>query len=98
MTNQRKRITPSQVEEAAKKKEKENMRFRSFLKNRADPEVLDRQFRELHKMIFPLYDCSQCRNCCKLLAAEIPEADIDRDAAFLNMSREEFIDKHLEKG
>lgn len=31
MTNRRKRITPSQAEEAAKKKEKENMRFRSFL-------------------------------------------------------------------
>ena len=56
MTNRRKRIKPSQVEEAAKKKEKENKRFRSFLKNRADPEVLDLQFRELHKMIFPRYD------------------------------------------
>ena len=97
MANRRKRIKPSQVEEAAKKKEKENKRFRSFLKNRADPEVLDLQFRELHKMIFPRYDCNQCRNCCKLLAPQIPEADIDRDAAFLHMSRDEFIDKHLER-
>ena len=97
MTNPRKRIKPSQVEEAAKKKEKENKRFRSFLKNRADPEVLDLQFRELHKMIFPRYDCRQCRNCCKLLAPQIPEADIDRDAEFLHMSREEFIDRHLER-
>lgn len=96
MSKRRNLIQPSQVAAAAEKKEKENMRFRSFLKSHADPYELDLQFKELHKMIFPLYNCNRCRNCCKLLAAQIPEEDIDRDAAFLNMSREEFIDKYLE--
>lgn len=65
-------IQPSHVEKAAKQKENENLRFRSFLKKRADPNAPDLQFLELHEQIFPLCDCSQCRNCCKLLHAEIP--------------------------
>lgn len=90
-------IQPSQVEQAAKRKEKENKRFRSFLKNHADPDILDRQFLELHQQIFPRYDCSRCRNCCKLLHAEIPPWEIDRDADYLNMTREEFVANHLEQ-
>lgn len=90
-------IRPDQVEQAAKRKKKENNRFRSFLKNHADPDVLDRQFLELHKRIFPRYNCSKCRNCCKLLHAQIPVWEIDRDAAYLNMTREEFITKYLEQ-
>lgn len=91
-------IQPSQVEQAAERKEKENRRFCSFLKGHADPDTLDRQFLELHKQIFPRYDCSQCRNCCKLLHAEIPTWEVDRNAAHLNMTREEFIAKHLIQG
>lgn len=90
-------IKPDQVVCAAKRKEKENQRFRAFLKNHADPDVLDRQFLELHQQIFPRYDCSQCRNCCKLLHGEIPAWEIDRDAAWLHMTREELISKHLER-
>ena len=36
----------------AKKKEKENLRFRSFLKCNADEEELDQQFLQLHKELF----------------------------------------------
>lgn len=93
-----KRIEPDQVERSAKRKEKENLRFRSFLKKRADPKELDRQFLELHRRISPLYECSRCRNCCKLLHGTIPEWEIDRDAAHLGMTREELIEKHLEPG
>lgn len=91
-------IRPEQVVEAAKRKKKENRRFRSFLKNKANPLELDHQFMRLHKKIFSHYDCSKCRNCCKLFHAEIPEADIDRDAAWLGISREDFISEYLEQG
>lgn len=37
-------ISPEKVYKAAKKKERENLRFRSFLKNHAGNEELDRQF------------------------------------------------------
>lgn len=97
MSRHRKLISPSQVEEATKKKEKENNRFRAFLKKCADPDDLDMQFKELHNKIFPLYDCKQCRNCCKLLSAQIPEEEIDRIAVFLNTSREDFISEYLEQ-
>ena len=58
-------IKPEEVAGQAKRKENENIRFRSYLKNHAEEETLDRQFLELHKEIFDGYDCSKCRNCCK---------------------------------
>lgn len=90
-------VRPSEVEEAAKRKEKENLRFRSFLKRVADPDILDRQFLALHQEIFPKYSCAECRNCCKRMNAEIPEEDIERDAAYLGMTREAFIAAHLKR-
>ena len=93
----RRLIRPEEIVEAAKRKEKENVRFRSFLKRIADPAELDRQFLALHREFFPKYDCAECRNCCKLMHAEIPEAEIDRDAALLGMTRERFIQAHLKQ-
>lgn len=90
-------IQPAQVVKAAQRKEKENERFCLFLKNEADLYELDRQFMRLHKGIFPYYDCNRCRNCCRLLHAEIPREEIDRDAALLKMSREDFISAYLER-
>lgn len=90
-------ICPSEVKEAAKRKEKENIRFRSFLKRVADSDVLDQQFLALHQEIFPKYNCAKCRNCCKLMQAEIPEEDIERDAQYLGMTRDEFIAAHLKQ-
>ena len=90
-------MQPDKVAQNAKRKEKENQRFRSFLKRSADPEELDHQFMLLHKEIFQYYDCARCRNCCKLLHAEIPEEEVDKDAALLKMSREDFIAAYLER-
>jgi len=41
----------------AKKKEKENLRFRSFLKCNADEKELDQQFLQLHKEFILNYIC-----------------------------------------
>lgn len=95
--SQKSMIRPPEVAEAAKRNEKENVRFRSYLKRVADPDELDRQFLALHQEIFPKYNCAECRNCCKLMHAEIPEEDIDRDAACLGMTREDFIAAHLKQ-
>lgn len=84
-------IKPDKVSVEAKKKENENMKFRTFLKVHADETILDKQFLELHREIFVDYDCSQCRNCCKLYAGSIPMDDIEKDAAYLNMTREAFM-------
>ncbi len=89
-------ITPELVQKEAKKREKENMRFRTYLKCHADEEKLDRDFLRLHKKYFKDYDCSQCRNCCKMYCAEIPREEVGRDAALLGLSEAAFIEKYLE--
>ena len=89
-------IAPRKVRFEAKKKLNENLRFRSFLKSHAREEELDEQFLELHRELFADYDCSRCRNCCKLYQGLIPEADLDRDAEWLGMTRGQFMDIYLE--
>ena len=90
-------IQPDRVRSEAKKKEDENFKFRSYLKGHADEKELDRQFLRLHKELFADYDCSKCRNCCKMYKGSIPVDDIDRDAQYLGITSERFIDTYLEK-
>lgn len=91
-------LNPDQVQQEAKKKENENIRFRSYLKNHADVKKLDQDFARLHKELFSGYDCSKCRNCCKMYNGSIPEEDLEQDAALLGITKEQFIDFFLEKG
>ena len=90
-------ILPDKVRAEAKKKENENFKFRTFLKCHADEDKLDRQFLRLHKEFFADYDCSKCRNCCKMYKGSIPVEDIDRDAQYLEITSEQFIGIYLEK-
>ncbi len=90
-------IHPKKIEREAKKKEDENFRFRSFLKEHADEEELDKQFSRLHEELFATYDCSRCRNCCKMYKGNIPEEDIEKDAEYLGITTEQFMDFFLEK-
>ena len=70
-------ISPDKVFEAAKRNENKNYKFRVFLKNHADETELEEYFFRLHNELFKDYDCSKCRNCCKMCRGEIPAADID---------------------
>ena len=90
-------IHPDKIRAEAKKKENENFKFRTFLKCHADVKELDWQFLHLHKELFADYDCSKCRNCCKMYKGSIPVEDIDRDAQYLEITPEQFIDTYLEK-
>ena len=90
-------MQPDKVRAEAKKKEDENFRFRSYLKGHADDDELDRQFLRLHKELFADYDCSKCRNCCKMYKGSIPAEDINRDAQYLGITPEQFINAYLEK-
>ena len=91
-------IAPSEVGAAAKRLEKENLRFRRFLKNRADCDELDQQFLKLHQELFAQYDCRECRNCCRAYNIELDEQEIDSIAAFLSMDKQQFIDTQLVPG
>ena len=90
-------IELDKLEYWAGKKEKKNLKFRTFLKTHADPKELDRQFAALHKELFAQIDCSKCRNCCKKCHGTIPFADIGKDAEFLGMAEDEFRQTYLQK-
>ena len=90
-------IPPRKVKFMAKKKVNENIRFRSYLKMHADETELDEQFLRLHNELFEQYDCNRCRNCCKMFYGSIPEEDIQRDAEYLKVSKEQFVDFFLQK-
>ena len=68
------------------------MKMRNFLtKNNGMMYVeLDTQFLRLHNELFAEYDCSKCRNCCKMYKGSIPEEDIEKDAEYLGVTTEPF--------
>ena len=91
-------LSPEEVRNAAKRKEKENLRFRTFLKNRVNPDVLDRKFHALHKELFADYDCCQCGNCCRAYSTILERGEIEAIAAHLGMTAESFEDTCLTEG
>ena len=91
-------ISPEEVCKAAKKKERENLRFRIFLQNHADDEELDQQFLALHNELFERYDCSQCANCCRAYSTVLEEDEISAISDHLGMTAESFQAKYLAQG
>ena len=90
-------VEPSSVGLEARKREDENIKFRSFLKNRADCDELDRQFLELHNELFTGYDCCKYNNCCREYSTILQESDVESISSFLGLSKQEFSEKHLNK-
>lgn len=88
-------MSPDKVYKEANRLEDENYQFRSYLKLHAEEEELDKRFFRLHKELFAEYDCSKCRNCCKMYKATLDEQDIMRAAKMLNMGKEQIIDNYL---
>ena len=88
-------IDPEKLEYYFRKNEKKNFKFRTFLKMHASDEEFDRQCRELHEKYYSEEFCRQCRNCCRKMNAVIPEKDIEKDAAFLQLDKETFMDTYL---
>ena len=90
-------IVPRKVKDAAKQKEKENIRFRTFLKGNADEKVLDQQFSDLHAEFFSNYDCSRCRNCCKEFHGTFSHEELDKCATSLGITKDDFIKTYLKE-
>lgn len=89
-------LPPRKVKFEAKKRERENLEFRTFLKCNADEKELDEQFAALREELFENYDCNKCRNCCKMYHGSIPTAEIEKDALYLGISSENFIEQYLQ--
>jgi len=90
-------IEPSKMKETAPRYSDENYKFRLFLKNRADPDELDRRFAALHNELFASYDCCQCHNCCERYTVELADEDAERIAAFLSLSRKAFVQQYTQE-
>lgn len=90
-------IEPSKLIDIARRYEDENIKFRTFLKNRADPDELDRQFSALHNELFSEYDCCACNNCCRQYDVTLSDEDTERIAGFLGLSEQNFIQTCIQK-
>jgi hypothetical protein len=90
-------IEPSKIKEEFEKVERENYKFRTYLKNHADSDELDEQFFELHNELFKVYDCSKCRNCCKEYSITFEENEIEQASKLLKITKKEFMNKYIEE-
>jgi len=88
-------VEPAKIRETAKKYEEENQKFRRFLKNHANEDELDEHFLNFHNELFAKYDCSKCRNCCRMSGPTLEKGEIGPIAAFLGLSEEDFTKKYL---
>lgn len=89
-------LKPDEVKTAAKIMEADNLRFRSFLKNHADEEELDKQFMALHNELFADYECRNCRNCCKMYKGTFQEDELEKAAGYLNITTNQLKNFFLE--
>ena len=89
-------ISPADVHDAAAKLEKENLKFRTFLRNHADEDTLDRDFALLHKELFSEEFCIQCGNCCREYSTALNESDIAAIAKYLEITPSAFLREYTE--
>jgi Fe-S-cluster containining protein len=92
-------IEPIKLRVLAQKKENENWKFRTFLKQQCDlePEELDERVFELTRKIWAGIDCTSCANCCKEVKPSFSEEEVSRLAQRLGIERQQFVDTYLEQ-
>jgi Fe-S-cluster containining protein len=88
-------VSPVEAKAAAQKLEDENLKFRIFLRNRADDDELDAHIQRLHTELFADYDCCACTNCCKEYTILIGADEVPPVAQYLGLSDGEFLAEHL---
>ncbi|MBK8848386.1 MAG: YkgJ family cysteine cluster protein [Bacteroidetes bacterium] len=84
------------IERNAKKRERENLSFRQFLKAQSSSTKIDQKVFALYAEVSNAIDCTTCGNCCKQLNPAIEEHNKPAIAAYLNCSVETLETKHLD--
>jgi Fe-S-cluster containining protein len=83
------------IEELGKLRERENMRFRSYLKGKGSNRI-DKIVHRLNLEISGQIDCTECGNCCKKLKPTLNNKDIVRISDRINFSTEIVKEKYIE--
>ncbi|HQH27789.1 MAG TPA: YkgJ family cysteine cluster protein [Oligoflexia bacterium] len=85
------------IKDISKKQEKQNFRFRTFLKWEEEPSAreLDDLVHRLHVEISEQIDCTACGNCCREMLPLLAPSDITRLTAGLKMTPDTFQQKYL---
>ena len=84
------------IEQMGVQKERENFRFRSFLKQMdMTKEEIDDIVHEITALITTKIDCTQCANCCKQIEPVLSEDDILRFSKGLGLPSQEFKEQYL---
>jgi Fe-S-cluster containining protein len=85
------------LSDQATAKQEENQQFVEFLKELNEEEVDAEVFR-LNAIVEPQINCTSCGNCCKSLMVNITSDEADRAAKRLQVTREVFDERYVEKG
>jgi len=83
-----------QIRRLGARKEKENKRFRAYLKKQAPK----RRLRELAEEIHEQIDCRTCANCCREGEAAVTPRDVEKLANLFRLSREDFRARFTMRG
>lgn len=83
------------IEELSRLREKENIRFRSYLKGQ-DSDKIDSIVHRLNQEISAQIDCTSCGNCCSKLKPCITDEDILRLSQRLAVAPEQIKEDYTE--
>ncbi|MFW6006930.1 MAG: YkgJ family cysteine cluster protein [Halanaerobiales bacterium] len=86
----------NKIKKLSKKKEKENEKFRLFLKGYNHKKV-DEIVHKLNQKYMTEYDCRKCGNCCKKLTITLTDEEIKDISEYLNISCEKMKEKYIER-
>jgi len=88
-----------QIRALGETKEKENLRFRQFLKGHCnlEPDELDQRVFDATRRVWAGIDCTTCANCCREVKPTISQEEVDRVACRLGIERQQFIETYLER-
>jgi len=79
-----------------KEKEKDNWKFRSYLKNLdIKTSELDRIVHKINNEVAFQIDCTECANCCQVVYPILDDEDIVKFSTGLNKGIEEFKSNYL---
>ncbi len=88
----------TRIRELARQREDENWEFRAFLKGLDMPRPrVDRLVQEILLEVAARIDCTACGNCCRVLSPVLKPVDVQRLAARLGLTPDEFQAQHLKE-